>query len=59
MERAVYDNGSAPAGSVLSLEHRECGTLRKSETSGPITGRLKRTTEHGRTRVSTGGAIIL
>ena len=33
--------------------------LRKSETSRPITGRLKRTTEHGRTRVSTGGAIIL
>ena len=28
MERAVYDNGSAPAGSVLSLEYRACGALR-------------------------------
>ena len=32
MERAVHDNGSAPAGSVLSLEHRACGALRKTET---------------------------
>ena len=48
MERAVHDNGSAPAESVLSLEYRACGALRKSETSRPITGRLVRTTEHGR-----------
>ena len=45
MERAVHDNGSAPAGSVLTLEYRACGTLRESETSRPITGRLLRTTE--------------
>ena len=58
MERAVHDNGSAPAESVLLLEYRACGALRKSETSRPITGRLVRTTEHGRTRVSTGGASM-
>ena len=35
MERAVDDNGSAPAGSVLALEHKACGAVRKSETSLP------------------------
>ena len=48
MERAVYDNGKAPAGSVLSLEYKACGALRKSETASLIIGRLVRTTEHGR-----------
>ena len=38
-ERAVYDNGCGPAGSVLLLEYRACGAIRKSETSRPITGR--------------------
>ena len=56
MERAVHYNGSAPAGSRLSLGPRACGALRKSETSGP--GRLVRTKEHGRTRVFTGGASM-
>ena len=54
MERAVHDNRSAPAGSVLTLKYRVCGALRKPETSHPIAGRLVRTTEHGGTRVSTG-----
>ena len=55
MERAIHDNGSAPAGAVLSLENRACGALLESETSRPITARLVRTTEHGRTRGSTDG----
>ena len=46
IERVVHDNKNAPAESVLSLELRACGALRKSETSRPITGRLVRTTEH-------------
>ena len=45
MERAVHDNGSAPEGSVLSLEYRACGALREAKTSRPITGRLVRTTK--------------
>ena len=40
MERAVHDNRSEPAGSVLSLQYRACGALRKPEASRPITGRL-------------------
>ena len=58
MERLVHDIGSAPAGSVQWLEHRAHGAILKPETSRPITGRLVRTAEHGRNRVSTGGASM-
>ena len=58
MERTVSDNGGTPAGPVLSLEYKECGALRKSETSRHISGRLVCTTEHRRTRVSTGRASM-
>ena len=58
MERALQKNGSAPAGSVLSLEYRAYGALREPETSRPITGKLVRTTKNGRTRVPTGKASM-
>ena len=35
-----------------------CGALQKSETSRPISGKLVCTTEHERTRVSTGRASM-
>ena len=57
-ERHVHDNRTAPAGLVLSLEHRACGALQKSDTSRPVTGRLVYAAKHGRTRVSTCGAGV-
>ena len=58
VEGTIHDNGSTSTRTVLPLEYWASSTLRKSEASRPVPGRLVPTERLGGSRVPGGRASV-